>query len=112
MIEVILYNYLKEKLNVAVFALRKGKMPKKFVLFERISGTNKNHICGCTIALQSYATNTLLEAIELNEEVKKAMASFASIPTIASCELENDYNFTDTTTKQYRYQAVFHIVYY
>ena len=40
------------------------------------------------------------------------MGELPSHPEVASCRLNSDYNFTDTTKKQYRYQAVFDIVYY
>ena len=39
------------------------------------------------------------------------MEGITSLPNISRCELNNSYNFTDTESKTYRYQAVFHLVY-
>ena len=51
-------------------------------------------------------------ASSLNEEVKKAVDSLIELNEIASVKLNTDYNFTDTTTKKYRYQAVYDIKHY
>ena len=60
--------------------------------------------------MQSYAPS-LFEAAELNERVKAAMDDLILLPDIFSAKLDSDYNFTDTATKQYRYQAVYNITY-
>ena len=49
---------------------------------------------------------------ELNEQVKDAVDGLLSQNEIHSVRLNSDYNYTDTTTKQYRYQAVFDIGHY
>ena len=51
-------------------------------------------------------------AAELNEQVKAAMEDLADLDEVSACRLNSDYNFTDTTTKHYRYQAVFDLVFY
>ena len=51
-------------------------------------------------------------AAALNEEVVAAMAQAIILPSISRCKLNNAYNFTDTATKEYRYQAVYDITYY
>jgi hypothetical protein len=48
----------------------------------------------------------------LDEHVQKVMQLFDTTENIASVYLTNDYNFTDTTTKKYRYQAIYKIKYY
>ena len=48
----------------------------------------------------------------LNDEVKDAMVGFAELDEITRVELETDYNFTNTATKQYRWQAVYQITHY
>ena len=63
------------------------------------------------VAVQSWA-RTLLEAAELNEQVKAAMRRAADRDEIAHVRLNTDYNFTDTSTRHYRYQAVFDLVHY
>lgn len=112
MIEVILLNFLKSNLDVPVFALMPDltKNPK-FVLIEKTFENNTNQLKECNIAIQSYA-DSLYNAILLDEHVQKSMELFDAVDNIASVHLTNDYNFTDTTTKKYRYQAIYKIKYY
>ena len=44
--------------------------------------------------------------------VADAMEEFAELGEVTRVELQTDYNFTDTTTKQYRWQAVYQITHY
>ena len=49
----------------------------------------------------------------MNEEIKAEMLDgLITLGDIARVELNSDYNFTDTATKTYRYQAVFDITHY
>lgn len=71
-----------------------------------------NHITRSTFAIQSYAPS-MYEAATMNEEIKAAMLnSLITLGSVAKVDLNSDYNYTDTTTKTYRYQAVFDIVHY
>lgn len=110
MIEIVIKQFLDEHLNVSSFLEVKTKMPEKYVLFERTGGKKKNHINKATFAFQSYA-NSMFEAAQLNEELKEVMESIVMLDEVSSIKLNSDYNFTDTTTKKHRYQAVFDIVY-
>lgn len=116
MIELIVLNYLKLKLNVPV--VMENIKEDEYVLIEKTGSGLSNHIKNTTFAIQSYS-NSLYNAALLNEEVKKAMIGdgittngIVEDENICSCELNTDYNFTDTTTKHYRYQAVFDVVNY
>ena len=82
-----------------------------YVLIDQTRSSNSNHIMTTTIAIQSYGAS-LYEALLLNERVKTAMVGFAGEPEISSVKLETDYNFTNTATKQYRWQAVYQITHY
>ena len=82
-----------------------------FVLLDQTGTSTANHITTTTIAVQSYGA-TLWDAMQLNEKVKAAMRRFARLDNVARVELETDYNFTNTETKQYRWQAVFQITHY
>lgn len=82
-----------------------------YVLIDQTRSSNSNHIMTTTIAIQSYGAS-LYEALLLNEQVKTAMVGFAGEPEISSVKLETDYNFTNTATKQYRWQAVYQITHY
>ena len=46
----------------------------------------------------------------MNEQAKAAMDALPARQGIGSARLENDYNFTDTATHRYRYQAVYRVV--
>lgn len=111
MIEKIVYDYLSEALTVPVRLEVPENPPERFVLLEKTGSGVENHIYSATIAVQSWA-ETLFEAAELNEQVKAAMDEIVRLPEICRCRLNSDYNFTDTATKRYRYQAVFDIVHY
>lgn len=44
--------------------------------------------------------------------MKEAMKRITERDGVCRCELNSDYNYTDTKRKKYRYQAVFNIAYY
>ena len=82
MIEKIILDHLAEKLAVPIF-----------------------------MEVQSYA-GSLLEAAQLNDQVKQAMDSLPELADIGAARLNSDYNFTDTASKRYRYQAVYDVTHY
>lgn len=111
-IEQIVYDYLSDELSCPVYTeLPKSPTSDSFVRFERTSGSETNKIRSCVLAVQSYAPS-LLAAAELNETVKEAMDGLIGEESVSHCKLQNDYNFTDTTTKHHRYQAVYEITYF
>ncbi len=111
MIEEIVKNFLEDKLNVTVSLEHFNPEPKSFVLVEKTGSHEKNTLSGAVIIIQSYG-KSLYEASTLNEEVKLAMKDLINLNSIASVKLNTDYNFTDTQTKRYRYQAVYDINHY
>lgn len=110
MIEAIVIKYLNDKLSVPVFMEMPEEKVTSFVMVERTGGTTENHINYATFAIQSYA-KTMEQTILLNEEVKNAMDNIIELDSIFSSKRNSDYNFTDTTKKRYRYQAVYDLVY-
>ena len=82
-----------------------------FIILDQTGTSTTNHITTTTIAVQSYGA-TLWDAMQLNEKVKAAMKRFAQLNIVTRVELQTDYNFTNTETKQYRWQAVFEITHY
>ena len=111
MIEKTILDYLSEKLDMPVGLVNQGRIPEKCVLFEKVGSGKRNYIKNSTFAFQSYA-KTLYEACELNEHVKEAVEGMIELSEIGRVKLNSDYNFTDTETKHYRYQAVYDIVHY
>lgn len=111
MIETIVLDYLSEVLSVPVSMEVPEDPPDQFVVIEKTGGGEENHIKSATLAIQSIAPS-LYEAAVLNENVKNAMDGIAALDAICRSNLNSDYNFTDTASKQYRYQAVFDLIYY
>lgn len=109
-IEVYLVEYLTEELGVNVYGQEDDAEDGSFVVIEKLGSYVENFTRHATIALKSYGT-TLSESAELNERVKNAMDDIIKMPEISCSKLNSDYNFTDTTTKKYRYQAVYDLVY-
>ena len=110
MIEMTICNYLSTKLDCQVLP-EKPKRPFGRMVFVERTGGNGRFIRNTTIAIQSYGTS-MYEAAELNEEVIRAMESIWELNEIVKVDLNQNYNFTDTTTKEYRYQAVFDVKHY
>lgn len=112
MIEKTVYDYLKTSLEESVYmAVPKDTTDKTFVVIEKTGSGRDNRIERSTFAIQSYA-DTLLHAAQLNEKVKEAMDNIIELNAICHSSLSSDYNYTDTTTKHYRYQAVYDLIHY
>lgn len=111
MIELIIKQHLDGKLNVPIFLEKPSAQTGAYVVFEKTSGGKSNHLPTATIAFQSYHT-TLFKAAELNEKLKEAVENLIELDEIRGLSLNSDYNFTDTTTKEHRYQAVYDIRHY
>ena len=110
MIAKTLLDFLSEKLTVPV-VMEAPKQKTGYVLIDQTGSSRTNHITTTTLALQSYGS-TLYNAMLLNNDVAEAMEEFAELGEVTHVELQTDYNFTDTTTKQYRWQAVYQITHY
>lgn len=111
MIELIVKNYLSTKLEIPIVFEHQINLPKRFILIQKTSGSRENFLNSSTIAIQSYA-ESMFEAAKLNEKIKNLMYDLITVDEVSSVNLNSDYNFTDTETKQYRYQAIFDIHYY
>lgn len=118
MIEITVLNYLKSVLSVPVFMEKPTDQSiVEYVILEKTGGGRINHLDSAVIVIQSHATS-LYDAAFLNDEVKEAMLGngvttygITADTDISKCGLNSDYNFTDLTTKSYRYQAVFDLVF-
>ena len=110
MIETILLDYLDEHLSAFV-GMEAPDQVADYVLIDKTGSSRRNHIITSSFAIQSYGAS-LYDAMTLNAEVVSVMEGFEELPEITRVELETDYNFTNTETKQYRWQAVFNITHY
>lgn len=95
----------------ACMEIPEGGGTPPFAVIQKTGGGEENKLRHAKIAIQSYGSS-MYNAASLNETVISAMDGLPARPEVASCRLNSDYNFTDTTKKQYRYQAVFDVVYY
>lgn len=115
MIEIIIKEFLESKLSVPVLLEVPKNPDPSYVVIEKTGSSQENHIPSSIVTVQSYGP-TLYKAAELNESVKDFMMDglngLASLGTIANVTLNGDYNYTDTSEKRYRYQAVFDVTHY
>ena len=110
MIAKTLLDYLDSTLSVPV-VMEAPEQTTGYVLIDQTGSSRTNHIITTTFAIQSFGSS-LYNAMLLNDDVKDAMVGFAELDEITRVELETDYNFTNTATKQYRWQAVYNITHY
>lgn len=110
MIEEVILVYLKNTLQMEdVYTEKPENRPQQYVIIEKTGSSRKNKIESSVIAIQSIA-GSMYEAAKLNEIVKKAMDNIISLENVSSAKLNTDYNFTNTASKEYRYQAVYDLV--
>ena len=110
MIETLIIDYLSEHLEVFV-GMEAPEETTDYVLVDKTGSSRTNHIITSTFAIQSYGA-TLYDALLLNARVSDVMDGLIELDEITRVELETDYNFTNTATKQYRWQAVYLITHY
>lgn len=106
MIEKKIKNYLEKALEVPVWVEHREDEPDSFIILEKTGGYIKNTINHSTFTFQSYG-KTLTEALKLNNKLLDYMMMFED----ANVKLNSNYNFTDTSTKKYRYQAILELIY-
>lgn len=120
MIEQVIYSYLAELFDDGVLKHpifmempEDAEKPSdgKYYLMEKTGSGQNDRLFNSTLAIQSYAPN-MYGAAELNEEIKKAMLNAIILKEVTRVRVNSDYNYTDTQTKEYRYQAVFDLVHY
>lgn len=113
MIETVLFEYLQgvfEDVPVFMEFPERGT-PPRFILLEKTGGGFENQIGYATVAVQSYGAS-LADTAKINRRVIRAMLDAISLDEISQVDLNSDYNFTDTTRKRHRYQAVFDITHF
>ncbi len=111
MIVLTLKKWLEENLPVPVYMEIPSSPPASFVVLEVKGMGQENYLHSAMVITQSYG-GSLYAAAELNEQVILAMNNLAQLREISHCELNSDYNYTDTASKRYRWQAVFDIKHY
>lgn len=110
MIEKIIMDYLNSAQSIPAMVERTTNTDTLY-LIQKTGSRTLNRICTATVAIQSYAKSRYLAA-ELNKNLIHLMDQAPKESNISSVKLNSDYDYTDTTTKEYRYQAVFLITYF
>lgn len=112
MIEEKLYAYLTSKLSVPVRFEKRPNDAAPFCVIQRTSGSDlAPGTSDCTFAIQSYGSS-IKDAGTINENVKAAMRLFSQEKNVSRCVLNTDSYQPDLNRKEFRYQAVFFIVYH
>ncbi len=84
---------------------------EEYLLVEKTGSSKRNTIRSATIAVQCISRRSLFRAAQMCEQVIDVMEDLADAAEVFGCKLVTDYNYTNTETKEYRYQAVFTINY-
>lgn len=116
MIEDKVLDFLSAKMSVPVYMEIPKNPPVRMIVLEKTGGGLDSKVINTSvIAAQSYG-KSLYDAAQLNNELKAAVFDgidgLISLDDVLRVELNSDYNFTDTTTKKYRYQMIFVVTHY
>lgn len=112
-IETSVLNYLISR-NLSVGSSIYMEVPEdpedEYILIEKIGGGRSDQINMSRIDIQSCSKISMERVLEINEEVISAMDEYAyNTIGVFGCDLNYNNNFTNPTTKIYRYQAGFNI---
>lgn len=111
MIEVIVLNYLIRSFPKVSIGFEK-KSEASQIIIDITANNCTNGLWSATFAIQSYAESKA-KAAKLSYQVIDKMLNIANVcDEISDCSINSNYDFTDTSTKEYRYQSVFDLHYY
>lgn len=111
MIEKIVLDYLNNALEYPTYTQEQNNGEEYFYLIQKVGSSVDNKIDTSMIAVQSYAPSRY-EAAEMSYAMIEAMDDIIQLDEIGKCKKNSDYDYTDTSKKRYRYQALFEIVHY
>ena len=111
MIEVLIKNYLKTKLNIPVgFEIPKTK-PQTYVIIQKLDGSRQNMIDYVTLEFIAISKK-YLDAATTCKQVKKAMFDAISQDYIAGVKLGGESQGVRDSTTEYESSCIFNITYY
>lgn len=86
--------------------------PEEFYILENTGQSMRDHVRTTTMAVQSYA-QSMERAADLAYEIDEIiLETLQELDDVAGVRLNSLYNFTDQSTKQYRYQGVYVVTHY
>lgn len=112
MIEHELLNYLSEKLSVPCYMEMPEDIDGEFIVIEKVGKSVNEHIYMSAFAVQSYADSLEGAAVLSNKAVNAMLAMPESDLNISNVTLNSEANFTDVSTRKYRYQATIELIHY
>ena len=109
MIETVML-YALEALGVPAYMEEPETPPASYLVLRKTGSARENQIREATFAVMSYGP-TLEAAARLNARVVELALGLGPTDGVFAVELNSDYEYTNTATKQYRYQAVLEVYY-
>ena len=110
MIETILLNYIKNNMDLTVLMEEPETPPERYIVLQKTGSAMENQIKSATFAVMSYGAS-LADAAAINADVIDKVLAMNPNDGVFVAVLNSDYEYTNTATKQYRYQAVIQIYY-
>lgn len=89
----------------------KNNLPAHHYMVEKTGSNTRDRITTAQITIQSVTVQSKAQAARMNERMTGVMEGIVGTSGISACHLNSDYDYTDTTSKRWRYQAVFDITY-
>lgn len=110
-VEERILTFLSKKMApIPVYMMRPEEPDSEYCIMEVNTGQEVNRVVGASVTVRSVAP-TLYRAATLSYQVIAAMRDLVDVNNVTSCALNSNVNYTDTTTKEYRYQTLFTIHY-
>lgn len=104
-------NLLNSQLDIKAYGEQPAQPPKEYFVVEQVGSFENGLLCDQTFSIRSNA-ETLYRAGQLNSILKNTLRKARKLDSrIVNVEITNDYEDTDYTTKQYRYNAFFRVYY-
>lgn len=117
MIETVVFNYLKTKLeDVDLYLDVQPDHSDSYITMKRIAAGLADHIDAATLEFHCYAPSKY-ESAALDEELKNVLLGtdseygIAELDEISSCKYGGGNDAADPSTKEYRYRSYYNFFY-
>lgn len=113
MIESTILSFLSEtELDAPIYMEIPSRPPEEFYVMENTGQRMTDHVRTTTLAVQSYA-QSLERAADLAYDIDQVILNrLVELDEVAGVRVNSVHNFTDPSTKQYRYQGVYVVTHY
>lgn len=111
MIEKIVCDYIKGKLDVDAYPEEPTEAPIRYVLVEKTDSNVRNFIYHTTLSIASY-DESMFRAAELDTGIRDILSDIIENDEVVGIHITSSFVDTDTETKNYRYRTVVEITHY